>query len=328
MATLLDTYDGLLLDLDGTVWAEGTGIGSAVDVVNSCGVRAIYITNNASRSPEKVAAMLREINIPARAEDVLTSAQAAVSYAVDTLPHGAKVLVIGADSFRSLARAAGLSVVSSADDHPAAVLQGFDPSIGWSDLTEAALAIAGGAIHIASNLDASLPTQRGFAVGNGSLVKAVVSVTGREPVSTGKPGPEMFRQAAHRLGSKRPLAVGDRLDTDILGGNNAAMDSFVVLTGVTGPLDLFDCPVDHRPTYIGQTLADLSLETTEAAPGAQGGFRARVDGDDILLEGGYEDSTSVQALRTVLEVAWQMPQPPALVRPMSDAAEQATAQWH
>src|SRR5699024_11254824 len=89
-----------------------------------------------------------------------------------------------------------------------------------------------------------------------SLVAAVRSATGVEPVSAGKPEPAMFVQAAHRIGSRSPLVVGDRLDTDIAGGNAAAMSTFHVLTGVSHEIALLEADVEHRPDYIGESLSD------------------------------------------------------------------------
>ncbi|MCQ9330788.1 HAD-IIA family hydrolase [Corynebacterium phoceense] len=325
--SLLTTHDALLLDLDGTVWEGGVALPGVADVLNACGVKAIYVTNNASRAPEEVASMLRAIDIPADPEHVLTSAQAAVSLASQHIKAGSKVLVVGADSYKKLARDAGFEVVSSADDKPVAVLEGMSKDLGWRELSEAALAIRAGAQFFASNLDTSLPTERGLAVGNGALVAAITTSTGVEPLSAGKPGPEMFIQAAKMMGSSKPLAVGDRLDTDILGGNTAAMDTFHVLTGVSGPMALIEAPEKHRPDYIGATLADLGLKRAEARPGAQGGFTARVDGYDVLLEHGDEGATPTQALRTVLEVVWALPKPPRYIQPRSEAAERAVKAW-
>lgn len=324
---ILKAHDSLLLDLDGTVWEGGQPLQCVVDVINSCGVPAVYVTNNASRSPQAVSEMLREIGLDADAEHVVTSAQAALVLMGAEIPAGSKVLIIGADSFRALARDAGYEVVNSADDKPAAVLQGMDKSVGWAQLSEAAYAINNGAKFYASNLDTSLPTERGFAVGNGALVGAVAAATGVEPISAGKPEPAMFAYAAKKVGSKKPLAVGDRLNTDIAGGNAAAMNTFHVLTGVSGELELIEAPVEQRPTFVGAGFHELSLPTAVAKPSAQGDFRARVDGYDIVLQGGNSKSTSIQALRTVLEVAWAMPEPPRYIQPRSEFAEKAVAAW-
>lgn len=327
---LLDTYDCLLLDLDGTVWEGGRAIPDAVETINSAsaaGVACVYTTNNAVRPPEKVAEMLRAIGLEAASTDVITSAQAAVRMAQNEQPEARTAYVIGTDAFREIVRAAGIEVVDSADAHPDIVLQGLDPEAGWKELTEAALAIRNGAMFVASNMDTTLPSQRGLAVGNGSMVAAVVSATGVQPKSAGKPEPTMFLEAAKARGAARPLAVGDRLDTDIQGGVAAGMPAFHVLSGVSREFALIGAPKRQRPTYVGATLADLNRDAAELVPGAQGGFVARVKGDDLLLDRGDEEATSSEALRTVLEVAWAMPTPPEAIRPLSAVAERAIQSW-
>ena len=199
--------------------------------------------------------------------------------------------------------------------------------MGWEQLTEGALAIRQGAVYIASNLDTSLPTERGLAVGNGSLVAAVQTATEVAPASAGKPEPAMFVQAAHRLGSTKPLVVGDRLDTDIAGGNAAAMTTFHVLTGVSHEIALLEADVDHRPSFIGESLADMARNANELRPGPQGGFTARVDGLDLLIDNGDADATSIQALRTALEVSWSMSKPPRYIQPVSEKAKEVIQGW-
>lgn len=325
--SLLATHDALLLDLDGTVWEGGRAIPGAVEAINASPVPGVYITNNAMRAPSEVAEKLRAVGLKAAEKDVVTSAQAALELASEHLEPGDAIYVIGTDSFKELAGRAGYHVVDSADAKPRAVLQGLDPQITWVELSEAALAIRGGAKYFASNLDTTLPTERGLMVGNGSMVAAVVSATGENPVSAGKPQPSMMLTAARRLGAKNPLVVGDRLDTDIEGGNAAGMPTFQVLTGVSGHIALLEAVKEQRPTYVAESLSELTADAATLVPGAQGGFTARVDGQDLLLERGNENSTSIQALRTVLEVAWALPKPPALIRPMSDDAFRAVANW-
>lgn len=324
---LQDNHDALLLDLDGTVWNGGVAIEHAVDAINGSGLAAMYVTNNASRSAGDVAQMLNAIGLNAAEQEVITSAQAALTMAESHLEHGDSVLVVGAASFKQLVSDAGYRVVASADDNPKVVLHGHNPETGWAQLSEAALAIQQGAIYLATNLDTTLPMERGFMVGNGSMVAAVTSATGVVPEAAGKPGPAMFLQAADRLGAKRPLAVGDRLDTDIAGGVAAGIPALHLLTGVSGPLALIEAPKEHRPTFIADDLRGLTQDAESLRPGAQGGFTARIDGDDIILGNGNVAATPTEALRTVLEVAWHMETPPEYVRPNSEAAERATAQW-
>lgn len=331
---MTELYDALLLDLDGTVWAGDTAIPHAVDAITAArnaGLAAAFITNNASKSPDDVAHKLRGIGLDVGPAEVLTSAQAAVALAGQHAQPGAAILVVGAPSFVDLVRDAGYEPVFSADDNPTVVLHGHSPDNGWRQLSEAALAIQRGATYIASNLDSTLPMDRGFMVGNGSMVAAVTNATGVIPDAAGKPGPAMFDLAVDRLGVHRPLAVGDRLDTDIAGGVAAGMDTLHVLTGVSGPRALIDAPVEQRPTFIAENLSvllDDEADPDTLRPGAQGGFTAVREGGAIILDGGDDSSTPLEALRTVLAVAWASGGDDAsVVKPASDAARSATQAW-
>lgn len=324
---LIDCYDALLLDLDGTVWVGDEPIPHAVDALAGCATKKMYVTNNASRGPEAVAAKLEGMGFEATRYEVLTSAMAAIDMCKRELPSG-KVLVLGTESFVDLVREAGYKPVSSADDHPVAVLQGHNPETGWRELSEASLAIHNGALFFTSNLDATLPQERGMMVGNGSMVEAVVHATGVRPKSAGKPGAEMFHEAARKLGSRVPLAVGDRLNTDIAGGNAAGMDTLHVMTGVSGHHALVAAAPEERPSLIATDLRDLYAPLENLKPSRQGDFSAMVKGHDVVLAGGRNDSTAMQALRTVLEVVWNHEGPtPTSIIPTSTVAEQVLAEW-
>ncbi|MEZ2121415.1 HAD-IIA family hydrolase [Corynebacterium sp. CCM 9203] len=325
--TVASEYDALLLDLDGTIYQGGEPIPGAVEAVNGSGLPALYVTNNASRAPGAVSAQLRELGLDATPGDVMTSALAAIQLAAERIPEGSTVLILGTDSFRELALDAGFNVTDSADDDPVAVLHGHNPETGWAQLSEAALAIRKGALYLASNLDTTLPKERGLHVGNGSMVAAVVSATGVSPISAGKPEPAMFHAAARSLGCVSPLAVGDRLDTDIAGGAAAGMDTLCVLTGVSGYFDLLRAPSEHRPTFVSETLDVLNSDTALLRPGAQGGFIARIDGGVLELAGGGPASTSVQALRTALAVAWSVEEHVEQVVSVGPDAERVLEQW-
>lgn len=302
--TVANDYDCLLLDLDGTIWEGGRPIPGAIEGVEATGLPLCYITNNASKSPAVVAEQLSGIGLATDPHHVLTSAQAAIEMAAQEIPAGAKLLILGTESFRQLASDAGFVVVTSADEHPDAVLQGHSPATGWAELSEASMAIHQGARYFASNLDTTLPQERGLAVGNGSMVAAVVSATGVTPVAAGKPKPTMFFSAAQKLHAQRPLAVGDRLDTDIAGGVAAGMDAFQVLTGVSGYYDVLNAPIEQRATYLAESLMDLGAPASELVPHAQDGFTATFVDGVVELSGGNEQSTPIASLRTAVSVVW------------------------
>jgi len=153
-------------------------------------------------------------------------------------------------------------VTRSADDGPAAVIQGFHPSIGWAELAEASFALQrpgpdGLIPWVATNTDWSIPVERGIAPGNGTLVSAVHSAVGRLPVFAGKPERAIFDTAVARFGGGSSLVIGDRLDTDILGANRAGIPAALVLTGIDGARQLFAAPQDQRPAYILDDLRGL-----------------------------------------------------------------------
>lgn len=307
---LLDQFDALLVDLDGTVFAGTDPIDGAKEGLAGRTVR--YVTNNASRAPEEVSEHLNSLGFPARPEEVLTSAMAACELGKKLLAsdadaasaHGTEVkaYVIGAESFKELARRAGFAVVDSADDNPDVVFHGHSPSNNWASLSEGALAIRKGAKYIASNLDTTLPSERGLLIGNGSLVAAVTSATGVTPESAGKPGPAMFTVAADSAGASHPLAVGDRLNTDIAGGNAAGIPTLCTVTGVSGHWDILAAVPAERPTYIAANMRDY-VEGWSAA-------RAE-DAEDrvVAISAGDTADTAVMAaaaLAAVAPIVWEI----------------------
>ena len=254
------SYDTALLDLDGVVYRGRDAVPHAVSSLMAAadaGMRLAYVTNNASRTPEAVAEHLLELGLPVQAEDVVTAAQAVARLIAEQVPTGARVLVIGGDGLRQALLGHGLTLVSSADDDPAAVVQGYLPGTSWEDLAEAAYAVERGVPWFAANTDRTMPTARGIAPGNGALVGAVAAATGTWPTVAGKPEPALHRETMLRTGARHPLIVGDRLDTDIEGANRAGVDSLLVLTGVTRLEQLRDAPKEQLPTYVAQDLRGL-----------------------------------------------------------------------
>ncbi|MBO1268565.1 HAD-IIA family hydrolase [Arthrobacter cavernae] len=256
--SLISSFDAVLSDLDGVVYAGPHAIPGAVESLQRLGTVGVglgYVTNNASRTPAQVAAHLRELGAPAEDHQVVSSSQAAGELLAGLLPAGSRVMITGSAALAHEIELAGLTPVHSQAEHPVAVVQGFNPEIGWKDLAEAAYAIAAGALWVATNTDMSIPQARGIAPGNGTLVAAVASATGQKPLVAGKPEAPLFHVAAKRLEADRPLVVGDRLDTDILGGNRAGYATAAVLTGVDTPRTILAARTDERPAYL---LADLT----------------------------------------------------------------------
>ncbi len=280
---LCEIYDVALLDLDGVVYLGARAVPGAAEALAEArrlGMRLAFVTNNASRSPSTIAEQLTGLGVPATPDEVVTSAHAAARLIADRLPEGSPVLVVGGIGLRLALRERGLRPVSTAAERPAAVVQGYGPGIGYGLLAEGALAVRAGAWFVASNIDVTLPTPRGLQPGNGSLVQVIAVSTGQQPVVAGKPEPPLHAEAVARSGARRPLVVGDRLDTDIEGAVRAGADSMLVLTGVTGPADAVLAPAQQRPTYLAHDLSGLTGPHPEvqASGGAFrcGGWTARL----------------------------------------------------
>ncbi|MDD7945287.1 HAD-IIA family hydrolase [Microbacterium sp. NE2HP2] len=294
-STPLDGVDAVLADLDGVVYAGPGALPHAIESLNRAGEtrRLGYITNNASRRDSVVADHLRELGLTAtRPEDVITSPQAAMRLLRERVPAGATILVVGGDGLVHELEKAGYVPTRSADDDPAAVVQGFAPEVGWAQLAEAAYALAtpedeGGIPWIATNTDWTIPQARGIAPGNGTLVSAVHTAVGRLATVAGKPERPIFDEAVARFGASQPLFIGDRLDTDIAGAQAAGIRSVLVLTGIDRPKHVLAAPANSRPTYIVSDLRELHEPYPEVRTKGDvttvGNASVRIDGADIVI---------------------------------------------
>ncbi|WP_295693286.1 HAD-IIA family hydrolase [Lapillicoccus sp.] len=302
---LVKQCDAVLFDLDGVLYVGASaveGARDAVAAVTAAGVAIAFVTNNASRTPATVAEHLRSLGIPARPEDVVTSAQATATVLAATLSAGSRVLVVGGEGLWEALREKGLVPVGSRAEGPVAVAQGFAPDVGWRMLAEGTAAVRDGLPWVASNLDLTIPTDLGISPGNGTLVQVIASASGRRPVVAGKPETPLHLESAKRVDSRHPLVVGDRLDTDIEGANRAGVPSLLVLTGVTTVDDLLRAPPEHRPTYLAEGL-DAGLLHPHPPVLRHGPSRWACDGwacdavdGRLQLTGGGRRASAVRAL--------------------------------
>ena len=285
-------YDLAMLDLDGVVYIGPDAVPGVADhlaAAADAGMHLAYVTNNASRPPRDVAQHLTDLGLPAHETDVVTSAQAAARLLAESIAPGSPVFVIGGRGLFEALAELGLRPVQSYDDHPVAVVSGYNPDLLWRTVMDGAILVKSGLPWVASNLDTTVPTPRGLAPGNGVLVETVARFAQREPVVAGKPMPPLFAETQRRVGGSRPLVVGDRLDTDIEGAHNAGLDSLLVLTGVTGLVELVAAEPARRPTYISVGLEGLgeAQPVPEPRDGALelGGWRAVAEHGTVKLEG-------------------------------------------
>jgi len=193
-------------------------------------------TNNSMATAAEYVKKLAGMGIETPEAAILTSAMATRDYLIETLPADAEILVIGMPALRDqLFRDTNFQAVQFGESVPAAVVVGLDKGFTYEKLVLAHDAIRAGARFVATNADATLPTEKGLTPGCGSIVAAIATASGVLPVVIGKPQPLILEMALHRLGVNpdEAVMVGDRLDTDILAGQRAGMLTLLVLTGVS-----------------------------------------------------------------------------------------------
>ena len=330
MRTLVQLHDCLLLDLDGTVIRGSQPVSGAVDALAAADTRALFVTNNASRGAAEVAEHLRQMGFDARPEDVVTSAQSAARLLRALLAADSAVLIVGTDALAAEVAGVGLRPVRQWADAPVAVVQGHSPHTGWPDLAEAALAIRGGALWVAANVDVTLPSERGLLPGNGSMVAALRAATDGVPQVAGKPEPTLLTDALDRGDFRTPLVIGDRLDTDIAGANAAQLPSLLVLSGVSTARDAVHAPAGQRPTYIGSDLRSLHREPDELEVGPpQPDWRVDVDSGAVTITSAGADSgdDGLSIVRAVAGAVWDLDVRPFTITAGDNAARNALERW-
>ncbi|MBV2365696.1 HAD-IIA family hydrolase [Streptomonospora nanhaiensis] len=308
---LNSVYDAALLDLDGVVYIGPRAVPAApeaVDKARAAGMKVAFVTNNAARTPARTAERLTGMGVAAAPEDVVTSAEAAARLVADRFPAGSPVLAVGDTGLRLALRRRGLRPVSVAAERPVAVVQGYSPRLTYDLMVQGALAVAAGALFVATNNDTTAPLEHGIQPGNGSAARVIAHATGREPVVAGKPARPLHEEGVLRTGAVNPLVVGDRLDTDIEGATARGAASMLVLSGVTTPLEAVCARPEHRPSYLAWDLAGINQTHPEVAVTAPGtatcaGWTAAAAGDTLALTG---DGDRLDGLRAVCAAAWSV----------------------
>lgn len=269
---VLDNIGGLIIDMDGVLWHGKKplpGLQAFFSLLREKQLPFILATNNASLTQQQYLDKLVEMGVTVSADEVLTSSMATATYLRENLPDEKKrVFVIGEDGLKQPLEQAGfvltnLYQVNQPDkgiyeEGADIVVSGLDRTLSWDKLATATLNIRAGALFYATNADTTLPTELGEVIGNGGTLAALEAATGVEPTCIGKPEPILYQQALKILGTDKnnTIAIGDRLNTDILGAVNAGMRSIMVLTGVSSLADLDT--IDYQPTWI---LDDLECVT-------------------------------------------------------------------
>lgn len=235
LSSLFPPIKALILDLDGVIWKGDQAIGDLpriFDRMRELNLRFTLATNNSTRSIDQYVDRMRQFGVEIIPEQVVNSAMATARRLASHFPQGGPVYIVGENGIHAAMAEYGFQ---HSENKPLAVIVGMDRGLTFEKLRKAALFIRSGAAFYGTNPDRTFPTPEGLIPGAGSVIALVQVATDVEPIFGGKPFPAMFEIALQRMGvtAQETLAVGDRLDTDILGGQNAGCRSAVVLSGVT-----------------------------------------------------------------------------------------------
>lgn len=255
----LSRVRGWVIDMDGVLYHDTEPVPGASELLAAFteeNTPFTLLTNNSSLSPSQYTAKLAAMGVVVPEERILTSALATADYLERTAPAGSPVYAIGGDGLFEAIAGSGMRVTT---DYREAryVVVGLNRRLTFQHLQDAVLAIGAGAEFIATNPDLTLPTPLGQIPGNGAIVAAIQAATGRDPVMIGKPEPGIFHWACRYLGlpPANVACLGDRLETDILGGNRAGMITVFVLTGISTEGQL--ATYEPKPAAAFRGLADL-----------------------------------------------------------------------
>ncbi|NOQ81397.1 MAG: HAD-IIA family hydrolase [Methylophaga sp.] len=264
----IENISGIIIDMDGVLWHGNNPIDGLVDfflTLRDLSLPFILATNNASLTQQQYVDKLSKMGVSVQINEVLTSSMATASYLAKHQPaNKRRVFVIGEEGLKQPLTENGfvltdLYQVNQIDkgiieEGADIVVSGLDRQLSWDKLATATLNINAGAQFYATNSDVTLPTELGEVMGNGGTIAALEAATGVKAISIGKPEPILYQQALEMLGTtpQNTIALGDRLNTDILGAVNAGLRSILVLTGISSEEDIAD--VSYKPTWV---MADI-----------------------------------------------------------------------
>lgn len=245
-----------LIDMDGVLVRGRELIPGAADFISRLqerGAQYLVLTNNPMYSPADLSYRLRSIGLDIPAGNIFTSAMATAQFLHSQRPRGA-AFVIGESGLTSVLHGIGYIIT---DHDPDYVVLGETLAYNFEQIATAIRLIAAGARFIATNPDPTGPSEAGIVPACGAMAALIEKSTGRAPFFVGKPAPLMMRFAMNHLGvhSRNTLMVGDRMDTDIIAGMQAGMDTILVFSGLTRPEDLPAYP--FIPTMQFDSVADI-----------------------------------------------------------------------
>lgn len=249
---------GLIIDMDGVLWHGDTampGLQEFFKVLRQRGIKFVLATNNNTQKPMGFVQKARKMGVEVQVEQVVNAAVATAHYLQMTYPPGSRVYVVGETALKELICEAGLTL---ADTNVRAVVVTLDRQLTYEMLKRATLLIRAGADFIGPNPDAAYPTPEGIVPGGGAVLAAVSASTNRQPIIVGKPEGWIFKIALEQmqLEPEETASLGDRLNTDILGGQRSGLKTILVLSGVAARDDLATSLI--QPTWVFSGIEEMA----------------------------------------------------------------------
>lgn len=249
---------GLIVDLDGSVYIGDKpieGVPEALEELRRRGIKILFLTNNATKTPQEYLQKLEGMRIKATLHEILTSSVIAASY-IKRVYGTSKVYVVGTKALEEVLISHGHEIVDSGSS---VVVVGLDFDFNYQKLLKALREIRRGARFIATNMDATIPAEGDVMPGAGSIVKAIEMASGVKPIVVGKPSKVAIKESLRRLKLKpeEVLVVGDRLETDIKMGRRFNCLTALVQTGVSKNIVFSSLPEQLRPHIVIKSLAEL-----------------------------------------------------------------------
>ncbi len=257
---ILANIKGIILDMDGVLWRDSQALldmPSFFAGLKNVGIPVVFATNNGTRSVAMYIEKLAGFGVNVESWQIVTSALATADYLARRFPERGRVFVVGEAGVLEAIQERGFELAETAGDDVLAVVAGMDRKATYEKFCEATLLIRAGKPFIGTNPDLTFPTPRGLVPGAGSFLSFFEAASGVSPTIIGKPEPYLYRFSIERLGTapEATLAVGDRLETDILGGQRTGCPTVLVLSGVTSPAQA--AAWQPQPDLILPNLADL-----------------------------------------------------------------------
>jgi 4-nitrophenyl phosphatase len=254
--TALAAITHLVIDMDGVLYRGDEPLPKLREFfayLRQRPIPFILATNNSTHTPEQYTAKLARMGVDILAAEILTSGQATARFLARQYPAGTRVHVFGMPSLRKAIEDEGFVL---ADEDVAVVVGSMDREVTYEKLKQATLLIRGGARFVATNRDPTVPSAEGLLLpGTGSMIAALETASGVTPMAIGKPEPTMFQLALAQMGARpeTTATIGDRLDTDILGGQRAGLTTICVLSGSSSRAEA----EAFGPDFIFEDIAEL-----------------------------------------------------------------------